>query len=167
MVYFECTICIRTLKKKQAERHNFECRSSCTFSCLTCYAVFDLQTIKAHTSCVTEEEKYQKGDNMNKPGMKFMNGGKLEIKPVDLNSLKWNGFRKTSKKILMGFENYKLSMKDLIDKISHVYSKNQEVDFESVDQVLVKKHLLDKLDKDDRYVIDLSKNTIRYKNLNK
>ena len=163
MVYFECTICIRTLKKKQAERHNFECRSSCSFSCLTCYKVFDLETIKSHTSCVTEEEKYQKGDNMKKPGMKALNVGKLEIKLVDLNSLKWIGFRKTAKKILMGFENYKLSMQDLIQKISHVYSKNKEVDVDSVDLGLVKKHLLDKLDKDNRYVIDLSKNTIRFK----
>jgi hypothetical protein len=165
MVYFECIICIKTLKKKQAERHNFECRSSCSFTCLTCWKVFDLETIKAHTSCVSEEEKYQKGDNMKKPGMKLQNGNKLEIKAVDINQLKWSGFRKTSKKILMGFENYKLSMNDLIQKLCLVYSKNKNVEVEAVDQGLAKKHLLEKLEKDSKFVIDLSKNTIRYKSL--
>ena len=164
MVYFECTICIKTLKKKQAERHNFECRSSCNFTCLTCWKIFDLVTIKAHTSCVSEEEKYQKGDNKKNPGMKLQNGSnKLEIKALDLNDLKWSGFRKTSKKILMGFENYKLSMVEVIEKLCLVYSKNKNVEVEAVEQGLLKKNLLDKLGKDSKFVIDLSKNTIRYK----
>jgi hypothetical protein len=163
MVYFECTICIRTLKKKQAERHNFECRSSCNFTCLTCWKVFDLETIKAHTSCVTEEEKYQKGDSK-KPTMKNPNNNnKLEIKSLDLNSLKWTGFRKTCKRILKGFENYKLSLNDLIVKITHVYAKDKNADLDHVDQGLVKKHLLQKIEKDNRFVIDLSKNTVRFK----
>lgn len=167
MVTFQCEVCVNALKKKQIERHyQVECRNAYHFTCLTCWKVFDRDSIKAHTSCVTEQEKYQKGDMTNKKANGtngVFNSNKLEIKPVDINKLKWNGFRKTSKKILQANENYRLSMNDLFDKLAQVYANTKGVDKEMVCMDLLKKHALSKLEDDSKFVIDLSKNTVRHK----
>jgi len=120
-----------------------------------------MDTIKAHTSCVTEQEKYQKGDNTTKK-IGIINT-KLDILPVNINELKWGGFRKTSRRILMGHENYKLNMKDLFEKLSQVYANYKRVEKEEVCLNLVKKYTMNKIENDEKFVIDLSKNTIRYK----
>ncbi len=161
MVTFQCEVCVKALKKKQAERHNFECRGAQYFTCLTCWAKFDFNTIKNHIACVTEEEKYQKGDNTAKKNGKTNN--KVEIVPIKLGELKWKGFRKTAKKVLMSFENYKLNINDLADKLAEVFANNQGVDKEEVCVELVKKNISKKLEDIDTYVFDLSRNTIRYK----
>jgi cell growth-regulating nucleolar protein len=87
MVYFQCEICSETLKKKQTETHHFRCRNA-HYSCLTCFANFDRDTIKQHTACISEDEKYKKADafkqfkngNNNSNGIKqntnFKNGAK-------------------------------------------------------------------------------------------
>ena len=60
MVYFQCETCCETLKKKQVENHYLhQCRNSTHFMCLSCQGLFDRTTIKAHTSCITEDEKYK------------------------------------------------------------------------------------------------------------
>jgi hypothetical protein len=163
MVTFQCEVCVKALKKKQAERHQYECRGASHFTCLTCWQVFDLNTIKAHISCVTEEQKYQKGDNTGKKnGIKF-NQSKDLVVPVNLKELKWSGFRKTSKKILMGHENFKLPINELFEKLAEVYSYYKKVIKEEVCMNLLKKHTNIKLENDERFIMDLSKNTIRYK----
>ena len=63
----------------------------------------------------------------------------------------------------MSHENFKLGMKELFDKLAHVYAKNNQADKEHVCLDLVKKHTLGKLEDDDRFVLDLCKNIIRYK----
>jgi hypothetical protein len=163
MVNFECNLCIRTLKKKQVERHfQFECRNSHNFTCLTCWSIFDRDSVKGHISCITEQEKYQKGDNTANAKLKNIQA-KAVVKKVDLNELRWCGFKKTSKKILIGNDNYKLPIKELLEKLAFVYAKNNDADNETVDMDLLKKHTMNKLAKDNRFVIDLSKNTIRFK----
>ena len=65
MVYFQCETCCETLKKKQVENHYLhQCRNATHFMCLSCQGLFDRNTIKAHTSCISEDEKYKKGDNL-------------------------------------------------------------------------------------------------------
>lgn len=162
MVYFQCEKCIETLKKKQVENHYLHvCKNAYQFRCLTCQQIFDRETIKAHTSCVSEDEKYKKGDNMTKP-KNFKVQEKTIIK-IDINNLKWSGFRKTSKKILRSNANYKLSIEELMDKLSLVYANSKNTTPDNVDRILLKKELLRKLEDDSRFVIDLGKNTIRYK----
>lgn len=165
MVYFQCEYCIQTLKKKQVERHYmFECRSAQIFSCLTCFKNFDRDTIKAHISCVTEQEKYQKGDNMvkNKNGVK-VNHHVKEVHSYDINELKWKGIRKTSKTILLGSEHHRLTMVELCKRLAKVYSNHKNTEESDVDIDLLKKQLMKKVEDDNKFVIDLSKNTIRFK----
>ena len=122
MVYFQCETCCASLKKKQVENHYlYECRKSQIFTCLSCGQQFDRETMKAHTQCISEEEKYQKGDKMVKKAI-IINKPK-EIVKCDINKLKWSGFKKTSKIILMNFDNYKLKIEELINKLA----KNEKI----------------------------------------
>lgn len=50
MVYFTCSRCQETLKKKAAETHGC---GGAFFSCVDCMQTFDRRTIKGHTSCLT------------------------------------------------------------------------------------------------------------------
>lgn len=163
MVYFQCEICYDTLKKKQVKNHySFQCRNADLFCCLTCQKAFNRETIIAHTSCITEDEKYKQADNMVKT--QVINNKPKAIVKIDINELNWSGIRKTSKKLLMNEENYKLSLQSLIEKLTFVYAKTKNEEPDMVDLSLMKKYLMKKLENDGRFVIDLSKNTIRYKN---
>ena len=162
MVYFQCETCCASLKKKQVENHYlYECRKSQIFTCLSCGKQFDRETIKAHTQCISEEEKYQKGDKMVKKAI-IINKPK-EIVKCDINKLKWSGFKKTSKIILMNFDNYKLKIEELINKLAIVYANNHNTKYENCDLDKMKKYLLEKLEDNKFFVVDLGKNTIRYK----
>lgn len=162
MVCFQCEICYETLKKKQVKNHySFQCRNADLFRCLTCQKAFDRETIISHTSCITEDEKYKQSDNMKKVQV-ITNKPKVIVK-VNLSELKWSGLRKTSKKLLMNEENYKLPLQSLIEKLAIVYARSKSEEAELVDLSLMKKCLFQKLENDNRFVIDLSKNTIRFK----
>jgi hypothetical protein len=164
MVTFQCEQCITTLKKKQIEKHySFECRGAHIFSCLTCWKNFDRSTIKDHISCVTEQEKYQKGDQVNTKNKINGNAIKnIEVK-TDFSDLNWNGLRKTSKNILKHSQNHKLPIGDLLSHMIKIYAKHKNVSGEEVDTDLMRKQLLKKLQSDDKFVLDLSKHTLRYK----
>ncbi|CBZ23887.1 conserved hypothetical protein [Leishmania mexicana MHOM/GT/2001/U1103] len=58
MVSFTCNYCQDVVKKPKVQSHANTCGSD-TFTCVDCMQMFDLGTVKGHTSCVTEEEKYQ------------------------------------------------------------------------------------------------------------
>ncbi|KAG5497340.1 hypothetical protein JIQ42_03826 [Leishmania sp. Namibia] len=58
MVSFTCNCCQDVVKKPKVQSHANACGGE-TFTCVDCMHVFDLDTVKGHTSCVTEEEKYQ------------------------------------------------------------------------------------------------------------
>ena len=162
MVYFQCETCISTLKKKQVEHHYLhECRNAHYFICITCQQRFDRETIKAHTSCISEDEKYKKGDKM----VKKQNVANKEKKivPCDIQTLKWSGFKKTSKIILMSYENYKCDIDKLIEQLAIVFAKNHDDIAENVDVKKMKQVLLDKSEDCKFLVIDIPKNTLRYK----
>jgi len=54
---FECGRCNDCFTKKKAEAHLMT-RCSGAVTCVDCNVVFDITSIKAHTSCVTETDKY-------------------------------------------------------------------------------------------------------------
>ena len=162
MVYFQCETCIETLKKKQVENHYLhQCKNAQYFRCITCHKLFDRETIKAHTSCISEDEKYNTGDKMVKKS-NFVNKEK-KVVPCNVETLKWSGFKKTSKIILMSYENYKCDIDELIEKLSIVFAKNNDDIPDNCDKKKMKKVLLDKCEDCKFLVIDIPKNTLRYK----
>ncbi|EGZ15530.1 hypothetical protein PHYSODRAFT_346613 [Phytophthora sojae] len=75
MVFFVCEGCNETLKKNKVDAHAGRCRNCWAVSCVDCSVVFEGNDYAAHTSCISEAEKYEKslyqGDkNKGKPGKK-------------------------------------------------------------------------------------------------
>lgn len=58
MVYFECQKCNETVKKPKLAKHLQFCKSAFV-SCIDCSKVFGWEEWEAHTSCVSEAQKYQ------------------------------------------------------------------------------------------------------------
>lgn len=61
MVYFECQKCNESLKKPKVAKHLMSCGSH-YITCIDCSTVFGWDTWEAHTSCVSEAQKYQGKD---------------------------------------------------------------------------------------------------------
>ncbi|KAJ3042925.1 hypothetical protein HDV00_006232 [Rhizophlyctis rosea] len=59
MVSFVCDYCQETLKKPKLEQHTWKCYNA-QFTCIDCNTTFNGDAYKAHTSCISEAEKYQK-----------------------------------------------------------------------------------------------------------
>ncbi|CAM9170771.1 unnamed protein product [Chrysoparadoxa australica] len=61
MVFFSCEGCNESLKKSQVARHVNACpaRNCWGVTCVDCQVVFEGDSYAAHTSCVSEAEKYQ------------------------------------------------------------------------------------------------------------
>ncbi|ETI52990.1 hypothetical protein L917_03749 [Phytophthora nicotianae] len=75
MVFFVCEGCNETLKKNKVDAHAGRCRNCWAVSCVDCSVVFEGNDYAAHTSCISEAEKYEKslfqGDkNKSKNGKK-------------------------------------------------------------------------------------------------
>lgn len=58
MVYFECQVCNESLKKPKVAKHLEICGSHYV-SCIDCSKVFRWDEWEAHTSCMSEAQKYQ------------------------------------------------------------------------------------------------------------
>ncbi|KAI8590420.1 LYAR-type C2HC zinc finger-domain-containing protein [Geranomyces variabilis] len=58
MVSFVCESCQETLKKPKLEQHTYRCQYA-QFSCIDCSTTFQGTDYRAHTSCISEAEKYQ------------------------------------------------------------------------------------------------------------
>ncbi|KAJ3075680.1 hypothetical protein HDU98_007237 [Podochytrium sp. JEL0797] len=59
MVSFVCEACQETIKKPKLDQHKQRCYYA-QFSCIDCSTTFQGNDYKAHTSCISEAEKYQK-----------------------------------------------------------------------------------------------------------
>ncbi|KAJ3030027.1 UNVERIFIED_CONTAM: hypothetical protein HDU68_010376 [Siphonaria sp. JEL0065] len=59
MVSFVCEACQETLKKQKLDQHKQRCHYA-QFTCVDCSVTFQGNDYKAHTSCISEAEKYQK-----------------------------------------------------------------------------------------------------------
>ncbi|CAM9767800.1 unnamed protein product [Ectocarpus fasciculatus] len=78
MVYFVCESCNETLKKSQVDRHLYSCKSCWGVTCVDCNFTFEGDSYRAHTSCVSEDQKYQ-GALFKAPKAKQKNRGVNEI----------------------------------------------------------------------------------------
>ncbi|KAJ2720597.1 hypothetical protein GGI07_004514 [Coemansia sp. Benny D115] len=58
MVSFSCNVCQATIKKPKLDAHVQRCRNA-SFCCIDCGVDFVGTSYRAHTSCMTEVEKYQ------------------------------------------------------------------------------------------------------------
>ncbi|BGP26827.1 zinc finger, C2H2, LYAR-type protein [Rhodotorula toruloides] len=59
MVSFSCEGCGDILKKGKLDQHAQRCRNA-EYTCIDCNTTFLGTSYRSHTSCITEEEKYQK-----------------------------------------------------------------------------------------------------------
>lgn len=59
MVFFTCDYCNETLKKNKVEQHMNRCRQCFSVSCIDCSKMFEGKSYARHTSCISEDEKYQ------------------------------------------------------------------------------------------------------------
>ncbi|KAI9739597.1 MAG: hypothetical protein M1834_006315 [Cirrosporium novae-zelandiae] len=66
MVSFSCEACGDVLTKKKLDAHKNQCRGA-SYTCLDCMVHFSGTTYKAHTSCMTEAQKYQGAFYKEKP----------------------------------------------------------------------------------------------------
>ncbi|KAI0404240.1 hypothetical protein F4802DRAFT_260911 [Xylaria palmicola] len=58
MVSFSCEACGDVLTKKKLDPHRNRCRGA-TFTCIDCMVHFPGTEYRSHTSCMTEDQKYQ------------------------------------------------------------------------------------------------------------
>ncbi|KAI1419636.1 hypothetical protein F5Y12DRAFT_228496 [Xylaria sp. FL1777] len=58
MVSFSCEACGDVLTKKKLDPHRNRCRGA-TFTCIDCMVHFPGTEYRSHTSCITEDQKYQ------------------------------------------------------------------------------------------------------------
>lgn len=59
MVSFSCEVCNDTVIKKRLPQHQRSCRGA-YFTCIDCSKTFYGNEHQAHTSCISEAEKYEK-----------------------------------------------------------------------------------------------------------
>ncbi len=59
-MFFVCSGCNETLKKNKVDAHASRCRDCWAVSCVDCSVVFPGNDYAAHTSCVSEAEKYER-----------------------------------------------------------------------------------------------------------
>eukprot|EP00752_Nemacystus_decipiens_P002331 g2204.t1 len=78
MVYFVCEWCNETLKKAQVDRHLYSCKNCWGVTCVDCNFTFEGDSFREHTSCVSEDQKYQ-GALFKAPKAKQKNRGVNEI----------------------------------------------------------------------------------------
>ena len=61
MVYFTCDACGEQLKKPSVEKHYTQkCRDCYKLTCIDCLKDFYGEEYQAHTSCMSEDQRYSK-----------------------------------------------------------------------------------------------------------
>uniref|UniRef100_A0A182Q8D3 Uncharacterized protein n=1 Tax=Anopheles farauti TaxID=69004 RepID=A0A182Q8D3_9DIPT len=86
MVFFICNYCGESMKKQVVDRHAFRCKRTLNVSCMDCQKDFTGNEYDAHTSCISEAEKYSGKDyvakaNVNK-GAKKQQGWIATIRAI-------------------------------------------------------------------------------------
>jgi cell growth-regulating nucleolar protein len=59
MVFFVCEGCNESLKKNQVDKHAMKCHGCWAVTCVDCSVTFPGNDYAAHTSCVSEAQKYE------------------------------------------------------------------------------------------------------------
>lgn len=130
MVTFICENCDQTLKKKQIDRHLYQCRGTPRLVCIDCNKIFMGNDHKAHTSCISEHEKTmgqyykpkkkpgQNGQNQNgqtktepqKNGSTSASFPEKEVENVEKTHENWVGWKKTIRKTLQKQNNFEMKV---------------------------------------------------------
>lgn len=144
MVTFICGNCDQTLKKNQVERHLYQCRYSPSLICIDCNKVFSGNQHKAHTSCISEQEKTmgqyykpkkkpQNGNNNAESATKNKELGSEEAEKISQE--KWVGWKKTIRKTLQKEKKFEMKipklkeiiLKDFLSKNKGLNSDVEEI----------------------------------------
>ncbi|CAH0478350.1 unnamed protein product [Peronospora belbahrii] len=83
MVFFVCEGCNETLKKNKVNAHVGRCRNFSAVSCVDCSVVFEGNEYAAHTSCISEAEKYEKSLYHSDKKSHKMNGSTKQMTPQE------------------------------------------------------------------------------------
>lgn len=62
MVFFICNHCGESMKKQVVDKHGFRCKRELNVSCMDCQKDFTGNAYDAHTTCISEVEKYSGKD---------------------------------------------------------------------------------------------------------
>ncbi|KAJ5166733.1 uncharacterized protein N7482_005514 [Penicillium canariense] len=73
MVSFQCEACGDIFTKKKLDPHRSQCRGA-SFTCIDCMVHFQGTQYRAHTSCMSEAQKYQGALYREKPGKQQKKG---------------------------------------------------------------------------------------------
>lgn len=109
MVYFECQKCNETVKKPKLGKHLQMCGSHFV-SCIDCSKVFRWDEWEAHTSCMSEAQKYQGNlyqakEKENKGQVKQDTWTENIRKAIDDPNSKMDSQTKSNMQKLLGFDN--------------------------------------------------------------
>lgn len=130
MVTFNCEVCNDTVPKKNTEKHYYRCPEA-YYTCIDCSKTFeDGVSYKQHTSCISEDEKYQKAlfkRNKQKPKQQNQNQNqnqkpkvtvekKVDEKPAKENKKKSEKVEKTKKVQLQAGQSLYKILKNIKDK---------------------------------------------------
>ena len=59
MAFFVCEGCNETLKRAHVDKHWWSCRACTAVTCVDCNVTFTGDDYLAHTTCISEAEKYE------------------------------------------------------------------------------------------------------------
>lgn len=154
MVTFICENCDQTLKKRQIDRHIYQCRGQPRLVCIDCNKIFDGLNYKAHITCISEQEKtmgqYYKpkkkgqiGNNSNQISLpndqKILEKNEEKIAQNTNNNNKWIGWKKTIRKTLQKQSNYEMKLPKLKALLLNEFLKANEGKNNEAEQIFLQK----------------------------
>ncbi|EXJ78656.1 hypothetical protein A1O1_09057 [Capronia coronata CBS 617.96] len=86
MVSFQCEGCGDVLTKKKLDSHRNHCRGA-VFTCIDCMTTFPGTQYRTHTSCMTEDQKYQGALYREKPSKAAKRKSVSIVEPEDTKAL--------------------------------------------------------------------------------
>jgi hypothetical protein len=136
MVSFVCSNCQQTLKKQKIASHGCH---NCHFDCLDCAVEFNYDTYQAHSSCITEVQKFQKhlvkpAKPAQKPVVSHVVAPKIvHAEPIKATTVKTSDFSDCIRKVIK--KNKSITLKKLLHKAQKKFMKTNgsaPVDYDTV-----------------------------------
>lgn len=133
MVTFVCENCDQTLKKKQVDRHLYQCRRSPRLICIDCNKIFVEHEYKSHNSCISEQQKtmgqYYKPKKISNQTIKNNNLQSIQPNEMEINGTKnekWYGWKKTIRKTLQKEKQNEMKISKLKKIIVERFLRNNQ-----------------------------------------
>lgn len=140
MVTFNCEVCNATVPKKNTEKHYYRCPNA-YYTCIDCSKTFDDgYSYQQHTSCISEDEKYQKALYKGKKRGK-------QQEPAPAPAPKKQAVKKQEPK-KVNKPSYFKDGESLYTALKNIKDKDQK-------KKLLKSIILKKSDKDDSFIISV------------